>query len=106
MLHLKDYYFPTLKEVPAEAEIVSHKLLLRAGMIRKQGSGVYTFLPLGHRVLSKVQEIIREEMDAVGAQEVLMPILQPSELWHQSGRWNDYGPELMRFNDRHDHAYC
>ena len=106
MLHLKDYYFPTLKEVPAEAEIISHKLLLRAGMIRKQGSGVYTFLPLGHRVLSKVQQIIREEMDAAGAQEVLMPILQPSELWHQSGRWNDYGPELMRFNDRHDHAYC
>lgn len=106
MLHLKNYYFPTLKEVPAEAEIVSHKLLLRAGMIRKQGSGVYSFLPLGHRVLRKVQEIIREEMELAGAEEILMPILQPGELWHQSGRWNDYGPELMRFTDRHNHDFC
>ena len=99
-------YAPTLKEDPADAEIASHRLLLRAGMIRKTASGVYTFLPLGQRVLAKVENIVREEMDAIGAQEIMMPALQPAELWHESGRWNDYGPELMRLVDRHDHGFC
>ena len=106
MLYLSKTYFPTLKETPADAEIASHKLLLRAGMIRKMGSGVYTFLPLGQKVLSKVKQIIREEMDATGAQEVLMPMLQPGELWHESGRWDAYGPEMMRLTDRHEVEFC
>ncbi|MBS7406179.1 MAG: proline--tRNA ligase, partial [Coriobacteriales bacterium] len=99
-------YCPTLKEDPAEAEIASHKLLLRAGMIRKMGSGMYTFLPLGQKVLHKVEAIVREEMDATGAQEVLMPMLQPGELWHESGRWDAYGPEMMRVEDRHGNEFC
>lgn len=106
ILHLSKLYMPTLKEDPADAEIASHRLLLRAGMIRKTASGVYTFLPLGFRVLQKVERIVREEMDGIGAQEIMMPALQPAELWHESGRWNDYGPELMRLNDRHDHGFC
>ncbi len=106
ILRMSQVYAPTLKEDPADAEIASHRLLLRAGMIRKTASGVYTFLPLGQKVLAKVESIVREEMDATGAQEMLMPALQPGELWHESGRWNDYGPELMRFRDRHDHEFC
>ncbi len=106
MLHLKREYFPTLKEDPAGADIASHRLLLRAGMIRQMGSGTYTFLPLGMRVLLKAEQIVREEMDATGAQELLMPILQPAELWHESGRWDDYGPELMRLTDRHERGVC
>ena len=106
MLYLSKTYFPTLKETPADAEIASHQLLLRAGMIRKMGSGIYTFLPLGQKVLAKVKQIIREEMDATGAQEVLMPMLQPGELWHESGRWDAYGPEMMRLNDRHEVEFC
>lgn len=97
---------PTLKEVPAEAEVVSHKLLLRAGMIRKLASGLYSYLPLGLRSLRKVEKIIREEMERAGAQEVLMPIVQPSELWQESGRWERYGKELLRFEDRHGRASC
>ncbi len=99
-------YAPTLKEDPSDAEIASHKLLLRAGMIRKNGSGMYTFLPLGRKVLGKIEQIIREEMEAAGCQEVLMPMLQPAELWHESGRWDAYGPEMMRVKDRHDVEYC
>ena len=106
ILHMSSLYAPTLKEDPSDADIVSAKLLLRAGFIRKTASGVYTFLPLGKRVLAKVENIVREEMDAIGAQEVLMPVLQPGELWHESGRWNDYGPELMRLMDRHEHEVC
>lgn len=106
VLRMSTLYAPTLKEDPADAEIASHRLLLRAGMIRKTASGVYTFLPLGQRVLAKVENIVREEMDAIGAQEIMMPALQPAELWHESGRWNDYGPELMRLVDRHDHGFC
>ena len=105
-MRLTQQYLPTLKEDPADAEIASHRLLLRAGMIRKVASGVYSFLPLGKRVLAKVEAIVREEMDATGAREILMPALQPSELWHESGRWDDYGPELMRLIDRHDHGFC
>lgn len=106
VLRMSALYAPTLKEDPADAEIASHRLLLRAGMIRKTASGIYTFLPLGQRVLSKIENIVREEMNATGAQEVMMPALQPAEIWHESGRWNDYGPELMRLNDRHDHGLC
>ena len=106
ILKLSKTYCPTLKEDPAEAEIASHKLLLRAGMIRKMGSGMYTFLPLGQKVLHKVEAIVREEMDATGAQEVLMPMLQPGELWHESGRWDAYGPEMMRVEDRHGNEFC
>ena len=106
ILHLSKLYMPTLKEDPADAEIASHKLLLRSGMIRKTASGVYTFLPLGFRVLKKIERIVREEMDGIGSQEIMMPALQPSELWHESGRWNDYGPELMRLTDRHDNEFC
>lgn len=106
ILYMRNLYVPTLKEDPADAEIASHKLLMRAGMIRKVASGIYAFLPLGLRVLHKIEEIVREEMNATGAQEILMPALQPAELWLESGRWDDYGPELMRMNDRHDHGFC
>jgi prolyl-tRNA synthetase len=97
---------PTLKENPAEAEAVSHRLLLRAGMIRKLASGIYNYLPLGLRVLRKVEQIVREEMNRAGAQEVLLPAVQPSELWRESGRWDVYGKELLRFMDRHERDYC
>ena len=93
ILYMSNLYVPTLKEDPADAEIASHKLLMRAGMIRKVASGIYAFLPLGMRVLQKVENIVREEMNATGAQEILMPALQPAELWLESGRWDDYGPE-------------
>jgi prolyl-tRNA synthetase len=99
-------FIPTLKETPADAEIKSHQLLLRAGFIRQNASGIYSFLPLGNKVLKKVEEIIREELDAAGGVELLMPALQPSELWKESGRWGTYGPELMRMNDRHDREFA
>ncbi len=106
VIRMSRLYAPTLKEAPAEAELASHVLLLRAGMIRKNAAGIYTFLPLGQRVLRKVEQIVREEMDAIGSQEIMMPALQPAELWHESGRWDDYGPELMRLLDRHDRGFC
>ena len=106
IMRLSQQYAPTLKEDPADAEIASHRLLVRAGMIRKVAGGVYTFLPLGMRVLTKIENIVREEMNAIGAHEILMPALQPGELWHESGRWNDYGPELMRLEDRHGRGFC
>ncbi len=96
----------TLKEDPAEAEVVSHSLLIRSGMIRKLSSGVFTYLPLGWRVLNKISNIIREEMNDSGCQELMMPIIQPKELWEQSGRWFVYGKELIRLKDRHDREYC
>ncbi|KPL61102.1 proline--tRNA ligase [Rossellomorea vietnamensis] len=99
-------FIPTLRETPADAEIKSHQLLLRAGFIRQNASGIYSFLPLGNKVLKKVEEIIREELDAAGAVELLMPALQPSELWKESGRWGTYGPELMRMNDRHEREFA
>ena len=106
ILRMSNLYAPTLKEDPSDADIASARLLLRAGMLRKTASGVYTFLPLGWRVLRKIEDIVREEMDAAGAQEILMPALQPAKLWHESGRWDDYGPELMRLTDRHDNEFC
>lgn len=96
----------TLKETPAEAEVVSHQLMLRAGLIRRLAAGLYTWLPLGLRVLRKVEAIVREEMDRAGALEVLMPAIQPAELWQESGRWSQYGPELLRIKDRHDRDFC
>jgi len=99
-------YMHTLREVPAEAEIASHVLLLRCGMIRKLVSGVYGFLPLGYRSLRKIEQIVREEMDAAGGQEILMSAVQPAELWQESGRWYAYGPELWRLKDRHEREFC
>ncbi len=97
---------PTLREDPVDAQVISHRLMLRAGLIRPLGSGIYTWLPLGLRVLRKVEAIVRQEMDAAGAQEVLMPAVQPGELWQESGRWEQYGKELLRFVDRHDRHCC
>ena len=96
----------TMKETPADAEIISHQLMLRAGLIRKLAAGMYTWLPIGLRVLRKVENIVREEMDKSGAQEVLMPLVQPAELWQESGRWQAYGPELLRIKDRHQRDFC
>ena len=100
------FLLATLKETPADAEIVSHQLMLRAGMIRLLASGMYSWLPMGMRVLRKVEAIVREEMDRSGAQEVLMPAVQPGELWEESGRWTEMGPELLRFKDRHERDFC
>jgi len=97
---------PTSKETPSDAEVVSHRLMLRAGLIRKVASGIYNYLPAGLRVLRKVERIIREEMDRAGAQEVLMPAVIPAELWKESGRWEAYGKELLRFRDRADREFC
>lgn len=105
-MKMSQLFAPTLKEDPADAEVVSHRLMLRAGMIRKLTAGVYSYLPLGYRSLRKVEQITREEMDAAGAQEVFLPAVQPSELWKESGRWEVYGPELLRFKDRHERECC
>ncbi len=100
------FFIPTLKEAPAEAELVSHKLMLRAGLIRRLGSGLYSWLPLGLRVLRKVEQVIREEMNAAGALEVFMPAVQPAELWQESGRWDVFGPLMLRMKDRHERDFC
>ncbi|WP_427340407.1 proline--tRNA ligase [Caloranaerobacter sp. DY30410] len=105
-MRMSRMYMPTLREVPSEAEIPSHQLLLRAGMIRKLVSGVYSFLPLGYRVMRKIEQIVREEMDAAGAQEVLMSAIQPAEIWKESGRWYEFGPEMFRLKDRHEREFC
>ena len=105
-MRMSKMHFKTLREVPAEAEIPSHILLTRAGMIRKLVSGVYGFMPLGWRTVRKIEQIVREEMDAAGSQEILMSALQPSELWEESGRWYQYGPELFRLKDRNDRQFC
>ncbi len=106
MLKQSQMLIPTLREVPADAEIASHKLLLRAGMARQLASGIYTYLPLALRSLQKIQAIVREEMNRAGAQELLMPAMQPAELWHQTGRWDVYGPELVRLQDRHKRSFA
>ncbi|MDK2840412.1 MAG: prolyl-tRNA synthetase, partial [Thermosipho sp. (in: thermotogales)] len=98
-------YAPTLREDPSDAEIPSQALLQRAGFIRKIAAGVYTYLPLARRTLLKIENIVREEMDKIGAQEILMPIIQPAELWQRSGRWDDYGPEMMKLKDRHNRDF-
>ena len=101
-----NFLLSTLKETPSDAEIISHQLMLRAGMISKLAAGIYTWMPLGLRVLRKVEKIVREEMDAAGGQEVLMPATQPAELWEESGRWGKFGPLLLRFTDRHERSFC
>lgn len=101
-----NFYIPTLKEAPADAEVISHQLLVRAGMIRKLTAGIYSYLPLGVRAISKVSAIVREEMNRAGSQEVLLPAVQPADLWIESGRWEHYGKELLRFKDRHGRDYC
>ena len=105
-MRTSQYLISTLKETPTDAVVISHQLLLRAGMIRKLASGLYTWLPMGLRVLRKVENIVREEMNAAGALEVLMPAIQPAELWQESGRWEQYGPELLRIKDRHGREFC
>ncbi len=101
-MRLSQYFLPTLKENPTEAQIVSHRLMLRAGMIRQASAGIYSWLPLGYRVLKKIEQVVREEQDQAGCQEMLMPTIQSAELWRESGRYDDYGPEMLRIRDRHD----
>src|SRR5690554_4697655 len=105
-MRMSKMYMPTLRETPSEAEIPSHQLLLRAGMIRKLVSGVYSYLPLGYRAIKKVEKVVREEMDAAGSQELLMSAIQPRELWEASGRWENFGPEMWRLKDRNDREFC
>lgn len=105
-MRASQFLIATQKETPADAEVISHQLMLRAGLVRKMASGLYNWLPLGLRVLRKVEKIVREEMDNSGAQEVLMPVVQPSELWQESGRWQEYGSELLRIKDRHSREFC
>src|SRR4051812_17227309 len=105
-MRVSQAFLATLKEAPSEAEVVSHKLMLRAGLIRRLTSGIYTWLPLGLRVLRKVETVVREEMNRSGAIELLMPTVQPAELWQESRRWEQYGPELLRFKDRNQRDYC
>ena len=99
------FFISTLKEAPADAEVVSHQLMTRAGMIKKLGAGIYTYMPMGLRVIRKVEAIVREEMNRAGAVELLMPVVQPAELWQETGRWEKMGPELMRVKDRHDRDF-
>ncbi len=99
-------FMPTLREVPSDAEAISHQLLLRAGFMRQNAAGIYSYLPLAKRVLAKIETIVRQEMEAAGAQELLMPAIQPAELWEETGRWDIYGPELMRLTDRHDRRFA
>src|SRR3954451_1060065 len=101
-MRLTQYFLPLLRENPSEAQIVSHRLMLRAGMVRQSSAGIYSWLPLGLRVLRKVEQIVREEQDRSGAQEVLMPTIQSADLWRESGRYEAYGPEMLRIKDRHD----
>ena len=101
-MRMSQFFLPVIKETPAEAQIVSHRLMLRAGMIRQSSAGIYSWLPLGFRVLKKIEQIVREEQDAAGAQELLMPTIQPADLWRESGRYDDYGKEMLRITDRHE----
>ena len=105
-MKLSQMHFKTLREVPTEAEIPSHILLLRAGMIKKTVAGVYTYMPMGWRTIRKIENIVREEMDAKGAEEIYTQSVQPAELWKESGRWDAYGPEMWRLKDRNDREFC
>lgn len=105
-MRVSHFFISTLKEAPAEAELISHKLMLRAGLIKRLGSGLYTWMPLGLRVLRKIEQIVREEMDNSGAVELLMPAVQPADLWQESGRWDVFGPQMLRIKDRHEHDFC
>src|SRR5213079_3680585 len=101
-MRLSRFFLPVLRETPKEAEIVSHQLMLRSGMVRQSSAGIYSWLPLGLRVLKKIEQIVREEQDRAGALEILMPTVQPAELWRESGRYDDYCKEMLRLRDRHD----
>jgi prolyl-tRNA synthetase len=101
-VRLSEYFLPTMRETPSEAEIVSHRLMLRAGMIRQESAGIYSWLPLGYRVMRKIEQIVREEMDRIGCHEILMPTIQSADLWRKSGRYDDYGKEMLRIEDRHE----
>ncbi|MGH8620757.1 MAG: proline--tRNA ligase, partial [Burkholderiales bacterium] len=105
-MRVSQFFLSTHRETPAEAEVASHRLMLRAGMIRQLARGIYTWMPLGLRVLRKVEAIVREEMNASGAIELTMPAVQPAELWQESGRWDEFGPELLRLKDRHQRDFC
>ena len=115
-MRARSFFISTLKEAPSDADIVSQQLMIRAGMIKKLAAGVYTYMPMGLRSIRKIENIIREEMNRAGAIELLLPMVQPAELWQESGRWEKYGPELLRFKDRHqrdfviqptcDHRFC
>ncbi|MCG8438497.1 MAG: proline--tRNA ligase, partial [Pseudomonadales bacterium] len=105
-MRTSQYLLATVKETPSDAVVISHQLMLRAGLVRKLASGLYTWLPSGLRVLRKVEQIVREEMDRAGALEVLMPAVQPAELWQESGRWDKYGNLLLRIKDRHERDFC
>src|SRR6266568_3373580 len=105
LMRLSRFFLSTLKEAPAEAELASHRLMLRAGMIKRLAAGIYTWMPLGLRVLRKVEAVVREEMNRAGAIELLMPVIQPAELWQESGRWDKYGPDLLRIKDRHQRDF-
>ncbi|MEP1596629.1 MAG: proline--tRNA ligase, partial [Halieaceae bacterium] len=105
-MRTSNFLIATQKETPADAEVISHQLMLRAGLIRKLAAGLYSWLPLGLRVLRKVEAVVREEMNRAGGQEVSMPVVQPAELWQESGRWEQYGPELLRIHDRHGRDFC
>lgn len=105
-MRVSQFFISTLKEAPTEAELISHKLMLRAGLIKRLGSGLYTWMPLGLRVLRKVENIVREEMNKSGSIELLMPAIQPAELWQETGRWDVFGPQMLKIQDRHEHAFC
>ena len=105
-MRTSQFFISTLKEAPSEAELLSHKLMLRAGLIRKLGSDLYTWMPLGLRVLRNVENIVREEMNRAGAVELLMPAIQPAELWQESGRWDEFGPQMLKIKDRHERDFC
>jgi prolyl-tRNA synthetase len=105
-MRISQFHFQTLKEDPSDAEVISHKLMLRASMIRRLGAGIYNYMPLGLRVIRKVENIIREEMNRAGAIELLMPLVQPAELWQETGRWEKMGPELLRVKDRHGREFA
>ena len=101
-----NFYISTLKEAPSEAELISHQLMIRAGLVKRLGSGLYSWMPMGLKVLKKIETIIREEMNKVGAIELLMPAIQPSELWKETGRWDVFGPQMLKISDRHDRSFC
>ena len=105
-MRTSQFYLSTLKEAPNEAELPSHKLMLRAGLIKRLGSGLYTWMPLGLRILRKVEAVVREEMNKAGALELLMPAVQPAELWKETGRWEVFGPQMLKIKDRHDRDFC
>src|SRR5258707_7235051 len=105
-MRTSQFFISTLKEAPSEAELLSHKLMLRAGLIKKLGSGLYTWMPLGLRVLRRVEHVVREEMNRAGAVELLMPAVQPAELWQESGRWDVFGPQMLKIKDRHERDFC